>query len=139
MPDPTRLLLWTDAPGPYIEAIATAGLSERVAIDALPRKDTPTQAQRADTEAMLAWGAPPALLPQMAKLRWAQALTAGVETWLALPDLPPHLTLTCARGTHRDLMAGEHPRRPVPPRQALRRGRARPEASTLDRGGWRCR
>ncbi len=104
MPDPTRLLLWTDAPGPYIEAIATAGLSERVAIDALPRKDTPTQAQRADTEAMLAWGAPPALLPQMAKLRWAQALTAGVETWLALPDLPPHLTLTCARGTHRDSM-----------------------------------
>ena len=47
----------------------------------------------------------------MAKLRWVQALTAGVETWLALPDLPPHLTLTCARGTHRDVDAGEHPRR----------------------------
>ena len=54
---------------------------------------------------MLAWGAPPGLLPHMAKLRWAQALTAGVETWLALPDLPPGLTLTCARGTHRESMA----------------------------------
>jgi phosphoglycerate dehydrogenase-like enzyme len=54
---------------------------------------------------MLAWGAPPGLLPRMEKLRWAQALTAGVETWLALPDLPPALTLTCARGTHRESMA----------------------------------
>lgn len=100
----TRLLLWTDQPGPYIDAIAASGLAERVAVDTLPRKDTPTQAQRADTEAMLAWGAPAGLLPNMQKLRWAQALTAGVESWLALPDLPARLTLTCARGTHRDSM-----------------------------------
>ena len=98
----SRLLLWTDTPGPYLEAIAAAGLTARVAVEALPRKDTPTQAQRADTEAMLAWGAPPGLLPQMPKLHWVQALTAGVEGWLALPDLPPSLTLTCARGTHRE-------------------------------------
>ena len=104
MPDPTRVLLWTDGPGPYIEAIASAGLAHRVAVEALSRKDTPTQAQRADTEALLAWGAPRGLLPEMPKLRWAQALTAGVETWLALPDLPAGLTLTCARGTHRDSM-----------------------------------
>jgi len=104
MPNPTRVLLWTDGPGPYVEAIARAGLSDRVAVEALTRKDTPTQAQRADTEAMLAWGSPPGLLPNMPKLRWAQALTAGVEGWLALPDLPRDLTLTCARGTHRDSM-----------------------------------
>jgi phosphoglycerate dehydrogenase-like enzyme len=104
MPNPTRVLLWTDAPGPYVEAIGAAGLSERVAIDSLSRKDTPTQAQRADTEAMLAWGVPAGLLPAMPKLRWVQALTAGVESWLALPDLPPALTLTCARGTHRESM-----------------------------------
>jgi phosphoglycerate dehydrogenase-like enzyme len=54
---------------------------------------------------MLAWGAPPDLLPSMQKLRWVQALTAGVEGWLALSDLPPQLTLTCARGTHRESMA----------------------------------
>jgi phosphoglycerate dehydrogenase-like enzyme len=104
MPDPTRVLLWIDGPGPYVDAIAAAGLAERVAVEALPRKDTPTQAQRAEVEAMLSWGAPAGLLPQMAKLRWAQALTAGVETWLALPDLPTELTLTCARGTHRESM-----------------------------------
>ena len=40
----------------------------------------------------------------MPKLRWVQALTAGVEGWLALPDLPSQLTLTCARGTHRESM-----------------------------------
>jgi phosphoglycerate dehydrogenase-like enzyme len=37
----------------------------------------------------------------MRALRWIQALTAGVEGWLALPDLPAGITLTCARGTHR--------------------------------------
>ncbi len=102
---PTRVLLWTDTPAAYLDAIAAADLTSRVTVEALSRTDTPTQAQRADTEAMLAWGAPPGLLPRMQKLRWAQALTAGVETWLALPDLPPGLTLTCARGTHRESMA----------------------------------
>ncbi len=101
----TRILLWTDTPAAYLDAIAAADLTSRVKVEALARKETPNQAQRAETEAMLAWGAPPGLLPQMPKLRWAQALTAGVETWLALPDLPPALTLTCARGTHRESMA----------------------------------
>jgi phosphoglycerate dehydrogenase-like enzyme len=104
MPNPTRVLLWTDAPAPYVDAIAAAGLSDRIAVEALARTDTPTQAQRADTEAMLAWGAPAGLLPQMQKLKWVQALTAGVEGWLALPDLPPQIALTCARGTHRESM-----------------------------------
>jgi phosphoglycerate dehydrogenase-like enzyme len=104
MPDQIRVLLWTDTPGPYTDAIANAGLSARVAVEAVARKDSPTQAQRADTEVMLAWGAPRGLLPAMPKLRWAQALTAGVEGWLALADLPARLTLTCARGTHRDSM-----------------------------------
>ena len=101
----TRVLLWTDTPAAYLDAIATADLSSRVKVEVLARKETPNQAQRAETEAMLAWGAPAGLLPQMPKLRWAQALTAGVEGWLALPDLPPALTLTCARGTHRESMA----------------------------------
>ncbi len=104
MPNKTRVLLWTDGPGPYVDAIAKAGLSDRVSVETLSRAETPTQDQRADTEALLAWGAPAGLLPQMKSLRWAQALTAGVETWLALPDLPNELTLTCARGTHRQSM-----------------------------------
>ena len=104
MPHPPRLLLWTDAPGPYAETIEREGLAGRVAVEALARKDRPSDAELAETQATLAWGAPPGLLPRMPKLRWVQALTAGVEGWLALPDLPEGLTLTCARGTHRDSM-----------------------------------
>src|SRR5262245_60896120 len=58
----------------------------------------------ARTEALMAMAVPPGLLPAMPKLRWVQAMTAGVEGWLALPDLPPGLTLTCARGTHTESM-----------------------------------
>jgi phosphoglycerate dehydrogenase-like enzyme len=99
-----RLLLWTDSPGPYIDAIAEAGLADRATIDTLDRRGTPSDAQRAETQVLLAGVVPPGLLPTMPNLRWAQALTAGVEGWLALPDLPAGLTLTCARGTHRESM-----------------------------------
>lgn len=104
MTNAARLLLWTDAAAPYIDAIRQAGLADRVVIETLARGATPSDAQRAHAEVLLAAIVPPGLLPAMPKLRWAQALTAGVEGWLALPDLPPDLTLTCARGTHRELM-----------------------------------
>jgi phosphoglycerate dehydrogenase-like enzyme len=52
----------------------------------------------------MAGAVPPGLLPTMPKLRWAQAMSAGVEGWLALPDLPSGLALTCARGTHTESM-----------------------------------
>ncbi|WP_158292003.1 D-2-hydroxyacid dehydrogenase [Paracraurococcus ruber] len=104
MPSPTRLLLWHDNAAPYLDAIAAAGLSERVRAEALPRKESPSAGQMAGTEALLGWGVPAGLLPRMPRLRWAQSLTAGVEGWLALPDLPPGLTLTCARGTHGESM-----------------------------------
>ena len=99
-----HLLLWTDTPGPYIDAIAKAGLSDRASIDTLSRKDKPSDRQRSETQVLLAGGVPPGLLPTMPNLKWAQSLTAGVEGWIALPDLPPGLTLTCARGTHRESM-----------------------------------
>lgn len=104
MPKPTALLLWTDSPAPYLEAIQAAGLADRVQADALPRKEKPSPEQMARTEVLMAFGVPPGLLPAMPKLRWAQALTAGVEGWFALPDLPASLMLTCARGTHRESM-----------------------------------
>ena len=100
----TRLLLWTDSPAAYLDAIKAAGLAERVAVDTLPRKEKPSAEQLARTEALMAYGAPPGVLPAMPKLRWVQAMTAGVEQWLALPDLPAKLTLTCARGTHEESM-----------------------------------
>ncbi len=99
-----HVLLWTDSPGPYADAIAQAGLASLVTIDTLGRKDQPSDAQRANTRVLLAANAPAGLLSAMPNLQWAQSLTAGVEGWLALPDLPDGLTLTCARGTHRESM-----------------------------------
>ena len=100
----THVLLWTDSTAAYLDAIKAAGLAERVAVDALPRKETITAEQMARTEALMAYTVPAGLLPAMPKLRWAQVMTAGVEGWLSLPDLPENLTLTCARGTHRESM-----------------------------------
>jgi phosphoglycerate dehydrogenase-like enzyme len=99
-----RILLWTDSSAAYVDAIKAAGLAERVEIDTLPRKEKPSAEQMARTEALMAYVVPPGVLPAMPKLRWAQAMTAGVEHWLAMPDLPRNLTLTCARGTHRESM-----------------------------------
>jgi phosphoglycerate dehydrogenase-like enzyme len=100
----THVLLWTDSTAAYLDAIRAAGLADRVAIDTLPRKEKPSAEQLARTEVLMAYTVPPGVLSAMPKLRWAQAMTAGVEGWLALPDLPAGLTLTCARGTHREAM-----------------------------------
>ncbi|MEO8143928.1 MAG: D-2-hydroxyacid dehydrogenase [Betaproteobacteria bacterium] len=99
-----HILLWTDATAAYLDAIKAAGLAGRVVVDTLPRKEQPSAEQKARTEALMAYGAPAGLLPAMPKLRWAQSMTAGVEGWIALPDLPANLVLTCARGTHRESM-----------------------------------
>ena len=94
-------LLWTDGAEAYRKAITAAGLDQRIRLEELPRNTTPSTAQLQEAEAMLTWGPPAGTLAQMPKLRWAQALTAGVEHWLARTDLSPSLTLTCARGPHR--------------------------------------
>jgi phosphoglycerate dehydrogenase-like enzyme len=99
-----NVLLWTDSTAAYLDEIQAAGLAGRVALDTLPRKEKPSAEQLARTEALMAYAVPPGVLPAMPKLRWAQVMTAGVEEWLALPDLPPSLTLTCARGTHAESM-----------------------------------
>jgi phosphoglycerate dehydrogenase-like enzyme len=99
-----HVLLWTDSTAAYLDAVKAAGLADRVAIDTLPRRQKPSAEQLARTEALMAGGVPAGLLPTMPRLRWAQAMSAGVEQWLALPDLPAALTLTCARGTHTESM-----------------------------------
>ncbi len=104
MTNRSHVLLWTDQSKAYLDAIAAAGLADRVAVDSLPRKEKPSADQLARTEVLMAFGVPAGMLPAMPRLRWAQSMTAGVEGWLALPDLPPALALTCARGTHTESM-----------------------------------
>jgi phosphoglycerate dehydrogenase-like enzyme len=99
-----HVLLWTDNTAPYLDGIKEAGLTDRVAVETLPRKEKPSAGQLAETEVLMASAVSPGVLPAMPKLRWAQAMSAGVDGWFALPDLPKDLTLTCARGTHTESM-----------------------------------
>ena len=99
-----QLLLWTQSPAPYLEAVKAAGLADRVAIDTLAPGAKPSAEQLARVEVLMAYHMPPGVLGAMPRLRWAQAMTAGVEGWIALPDLPPAMVLTCARGTHEESM-----------------------------------
>lgn len=99
----TQVLLWDDSSA-YVEAIAAAGLAERVALETVARKDKPGADQLARAEVLLAMSVQPGVLPAMPKLRWVQSMTVGVDGWLGLPDLPEGVTLTCARGTHRESM-----------------------------------
>jgi phosphoglycerate dehydrogenase-like enzyme len=50
---------------------------------------------------MLAWRPPARLGARAPRLRWIQSLTGGMDQWLASPDVPAEVVLTCARGTHR--------------------------------------
>jgi len=99
--DKPLILLWTGEPEPYRAAVRRAGLDGRVELHAAAPGAAPPPDVLARCEAMLAWRAGPGVLPRAARLRWIQSLTGGVEGWLALPDLPAAVTLTCARGTHR--------------------------------------
>jgi phosphoglycerate dehydrogenase-like enzyme len=99
--DRPLVLLWIPEAGPYRQALERAGLERRVELVHVPPTETPAPELLARAEAMVAYRSGPGVLGRMPALRWIQALTAGVEGWLALPDLPERLVLTCARGTHR--------------------------------------
>jgi len=58
----------------------------------------------ADTEILYTWGFPPALLARMPRLRWIQAMGAGVER-LLVPDLPAGVIVTRAAGIFGPWMA----------------------------------
>jgi phosphoglycerate dehydrogenase-like enzyme len=101
------VLLWAEEPDPYVRAARAAGLGDRFELVAVAPRDDPPDALLARTEALLAWRPPRGLPSRAPRLGWIQSLTAGVEQWLASPDLPPGVPLTCARGTHR-LQMPEH-------------------------------
>lgn len=101
MADRPLMVLWTDGAPIYVEALAAAGLGERLRLEGIDRAQALSDAQKAEAEIMLAWGAPPGLLDEMPRLRWVQTTTAGVEGWLARPDLSDGLLLTAAKGVHR--------------------------------------
>jgi glyoxylate/hydroxypyruvate reductase A len=101
------VLLWADAPEPYLRAAEAAGFGSRFEFVAVPPAQDPGDAVLARAEAMLAWRPPARLAARAPRLAWIQSLTGGVEHWLASHELPDDAILTCARGTHR-LQMPEH-------------------------------
>jgi len=70
------------------------------------REDKPPEDLIPRVEVLAGWK-PGGLLGRMPKLRWVQAMTAGVEAWLGAPGLRDEVALCCARGSHRHSMS-EH-------------------------------
>jgi len=95
------VLLWTDAPAPYVGAANSAGLGRVFEFVTAPLTSDPGDDHLARCEALLAWRAPARLSARAPRLRWIHSLTGGAEQWLASPDLPADVLLTCARGSHR--------------------------------------
>jgi phosphoglycerate dehydrogenase-like enzyme len=94
------VLVWHDDAPVYVRAVERAGLAPRVDIQSFKTAEAPDPAVWARAEGALAWRIPRDAFGRAPRLRWVQALTAGVEGWLER-GLPAGVTLTCARGTHR--------------------------------------
>ena len=93
-------VVWMNEAKVYEKALARAGLSGKFELHVLnPDQSIPEEvAER--TQALLT-RRPTSVLERMPRLRWVQAVNAGVESWLASPNLRADVTLCCARGIHR--------------------------------------
>lgn len=97
-------LLWLDDFEAYQQALASAGLADRFELHHVRREDTPPAALLPRVEILAGWKHGK-LLGQMPRLRWIQAMTAGVEAWIGAPGLRDDVQLCNARGSHRHSMS----------------------------------
>lgn len=97
-------LLWLDDFKSYERALADAGIADRFELHGVKREDKPPEDLIPRVEVLAGWN-PGGLLGRMPKLRWVQAMTAGVEAWLGAPGLRDEVSLCCARGSHRHSMS----------------------------------
>ncbi|MFV0297413.1 MAG: NAD(P)-dependent oxidoreductase, partial [Hyphomicrobiaceae bacterium] len=98
------MLLWVNDPSAFQAALEKVGVADRFDIQHVKPGGVATEEQMAGVEVLLSFGVPPGALKEMPRLKWLQSMTAGVDNWLARPDLKPDLPLTAARGTHRRQM-----------------------------------
>jgi glyoxylate/hydroxypyruvate reductase len=98
------VLLWLDEADVYLRAAHDAGLARKLEFVKVPAGQRPQPELLARAAGVLAWNLPAGIIPSMPKLRWIQTLSAGVEGWLARPDLAPAIDLACARGVHYEQM-----------------------------------
>jgi glyoxylate/hydroxypyruvate reductase A len=97
-------LLWLDDFKSYEQALADAGIADRFELHGVKREDKPPEDLIPRVEVLAGWK-PGGLLGRMPRLRWVQAMTAGVEAWLGAPGLRDEVALCCARGSHRHSMS----------------------------------
>lgn len=94
-------ILWMNEANVYERALARAGLADRFEIHGVRADRTIPADVAARCEVLLGWRPAPGLLAGMPRLRWIQSVTAGMDQWLASPDLRENIVLACARGSHR--------------------------------------
>ncbi len=97
-------LLWLDDFKAYEQALTDAGIADRFELHFVKREETPPENLIPRVEVLAGWKHGK-LLGRMPKLRWIQAMTAGVEVWLGAPGLRDDVALCCARGSHRHSMS----------------------------------
>lgn len=97
-------LLWLDDFDAYQQALAAAGLADRFEVHGVKRDAQPPEDLIPRVEVLAGWKHGK-LLARMPKLRWIQAMTAGVEAWVDAPGLRDDVLLSCARGSHRHSMS----------------------------------
>jgi len=93
-------VVWMNDAKAYEQALTRAGLMDQLELHCL-KIDQPVPDDLAARTDILVGSGPGSYLKRMPKLRWIQAHTAGVDPWLASPDLDTAVTLSCARGSHR--------------------------------------
>ena len=98
------VLLWLDEAELYLRAADDAGLTQSIEFIKVPAAQRPKPELLTRAAGVLAWNLPAGIIPSMSNLRWIQTLSAGVENWLARPDLGPAVDLACARGVHYEQM-----------------------------------
>ncbi|MGE0559275.1 MAG: D-2-hydroxyacid dehydrogenase [Burkholderiales bacterium] len=97
-------LLWLDDFKVYEQALARVGLADHFELHGVKREDKPPEDIIPRVEVLAGWKHG-GYLARMPKLRWIQAMTAGVEAWVDAPGLLDDVILCCARGSHRHSMS----------------------------------
>jgi glyoxylate/hydroxypyruvate reductase len=93
-------MIWLNEAQLFEQALAKARVPDHVEVRAFGVSDNIPDDVLARTEMLVAWR-PEACVQRMPRLRYVQAMTAGVDQWLASHVLNRNVTLCCARGTHR--------------------------------------
>ncbi len=93
-------IVWLNEAKLFEQALARAGLADKIDLHSFKVDQTVPEDLAARAE-LFAGSRPAPVLKLMSKLRYVQAMTAGVDAWLASPNLRHDVPLCCARGTHR--------------------------------------